>query len=71
VCELAGDLEIAQPLLSFHLKTLKEAGLVADRKDGRWVHYSIVPDALVGLEGELESLREDAASAARDHVTCC
>jgi ArsR family transcriptional regulator len=35
------DLDIRQSLLSFHLKTLKNAGLVQDRKDGRWVHYSI------------------------------
>ena len=41
VCELMADLKIRQSLLSFHLKTLKNARLVKDRKDGRWVHYSI------------------------------
>ena len=41
VCELMADLAIRQSLLSFHLKTLKNAGLVKDRRDGRWVHYSI------------------------------
>ncbi|HEY2854143.1 MAG TPA: metalloregulator ArsR/SmtB family transcription factor [Gemmatimonadaceae bacterium] len=46
VCDLQDDLEAAQSRLSFHLRVLKEAGLVADRKEGRWSYYSIVPDAL-------------------------
>ena len=41
VCELIDALAVRQSLLSFHLKTLKTAGLVKDRKEGRWVHYSI------------------------------
>jgi len=41
VCELIPALGVRQSLLSFHLKTLKNAGLVKDRKEGRWVHYSI------------------------------
>jgi len=46
VCDLQDDLEAAQSRLSFHLRVLKEAGVVADRKEGRWSYYSIVPDAL-------------------------
>jgi ArsR family transcriptional regulator len=46
VCDLQDDLEAAQSRLSFHLRVLKEAGIVADRKEGRWSYYSIVPDAL-------------------------
>ncbi len=41
VCELTEAVGVRQSLLSFHLGTLKEAGLVADRRDGRWVHYSL------------------------------
>jgi ArsR family transcriptional regulator, arsenate/arsenite/antimonite-responsive transcriptional repressor len=41
VCHLQEELDVAQPLLSFHLKKLKEAGLVTDRREGRWVHYSL------------------------------
>lgn len=43
VCDLQAGLDAAQSRLSFHLKVLKEAGLVTDRKDGRWSYYSIVP----------------------------
>ena len=46
VCELQDELDAAQSRLSFHLRVLKEAGLVADRRDGRWSHYRIVPEAL-------------------------
>ncbi len=46
VCDLQMALDAAQSRLSFHLKVLKEAGLVTDRKDGRWSYYTLVPDAL-------------------------
>lgn len=46
VCDLQEDLDAAQSRLSFHLRVLREAGLVADRKEGRWSYYRIVPDAL-------------------------
>ena len=42
MCDLTEALEAAQSRLSFHLKVLKDAGLITDRKDGRWVHYSLV-----------------------------
>ena len=46
VCDLQDDLEAAQSRLSFHLRVLREAGLVSDRKDGRWSYYRIIPEAL-------------------------
>ena len=46
VCELQDELDAAQSRLSFHLKKLKDAGVVSDRRDGRWVYYSLVPEAL-------------------------
>ncbi|MBI2406842.1 MAG: helix-turn-helix transcriptional regulator [Gemmatimonadetes bacterium] len=46
VCDLQDELDAAQSRLSFHLRVLKEAGLVTDRREGRWAHYSIVPGAL-------------------------
>ena len=46
VCDLMVDLDAAQSRLSFHLKVLKEAGLVTDRREGRWSYYTIVPAAI-------------------------
>ena len=50
VCELTDAVGVAQPLLSFHLKELKKAGLVADRRQGRWAYYSLVPEAFEECE---------------------
>ena len=57
VCDLVTELGTSQPLLSFHLKILREAGLVSDRRDGRWVHYSLVPRAVAEVEGAAGALR--------------
>ncbi len=46
VCELQRVLDAAQSRLSFHLKTLKDAGVVTDRREGRWVYYALNRDAL-------------------------
>ena len=46
VCDLQDQLDVAQSRLSFHLKVLRDAGLVADRKQGRWSYYSIIPQGL-------------------------
>lgn len=46
VCDLQADLDAAQSRLSFHLKVLKEAGIVTDRREGRWSYYTLTPDAL-------------------------
>ena len=41
VCDVTAALDMAQPKVSFHLSTLKEAGLIKDRKQGKWIHYSL------------------------------
>lgn len=72
VCDLTDTLDVGQSLLSFHLKTLRDAGLVSARRDGRWMHYSLVPGALAGLEEVLGGLREAAvAHAGSCGGRCC
>src|SRR5438477_10002291 len=51
VCELQGALDAAQSRLSFHLKTLKDAGVVSDRRGGRGVYYALKRDALDEMAG--------------------
>ena len=41
VCEIVAALDIVQPKVSFHLATLKGAGLVNDRRHGKWSHYRL------------------------------
>ena len=57
VCDLTDALEAAQSRLSFHLKTLKDAGLVTDRKQGRWVYYALNPDTVAALARFIDDLK--------------
>lgn len=41
VCELSETLDMLQPRVSQHLKILKEAGLIREKKEGYWVCYSL------------------------------
>ena len=41
VCDIVAALDTIQPKVSFHLSVLKDAGLIKDRKQGKWVHYRI------------------------------
>jgi ArsR family transcriptional regulator len=41
VCDIVAALGTSQPRASFHLAVLKEAGLIKDRKVGRWTHYNL------------------------------
>lgn len=43
VCDICDMLQIKQPKLSFHLKALRESGLLNTRQQGRWVYYSLNP----------------------------
>jgi ArsR family transcriptional regulator len=62
VCDLQSDLDAAQSRLSFHLRVLKDAGLVADRKEGRWSYYTIVPDALAEVHDLAVAMQPRKAS---------
>jgi len=41
VCEIMARLNMPQTMVSHHCKILKVAGIVSDRKCGKWVHYSL------------------------------
>ncbi|CAN5733930.1 hypothetical protein BH23GEM3_BH23GEM3_24510 [soil metagenome] len=70
VCDLQSALDAAQSRLSFHLKTLKTAGLVVDRREGRWVYYSLDPDALDAMAAVLREVRPSAGEALRADGCC-
>lgn len=74
VCDLQSTFDAAQSRLSYHLKVLKAAGLVADRVEGRWSYYSIVPNALGEAHDVVRALAtEDRAGQKSLKVlgTCC
>jgi ArsR family transcriptional regulator len=69
VCNLTDALDAAQSRLSFHLKVLKDAGLVTDRREGRWMYYTMNADALAEL-AELIDLFAAAPSPAERRACC-
>ena len=70
VCELTDSLEAAQSRLSFHLKVLKDAGLVTDRREGRWMYYTMNSEAL-GEVAELVQALASPPSAVERKNGCC
>jgi ArsR family transcriptional regulator, arsenate/arsenite/antimonite-responsive transcriptional repressor len=72
VCELQDELRAAQSRLSFHLRVLKDAGLVNDRKEGRWVYYSLDSDALSEIAEAVAGFKPSRrALAVRSASACC
>ncbi|HUH12732.1 MAG TPA: metalloregulator ArsR/SmtB family transcription factor [Longimicrobiales bacterium] len=73
VCELQGELDAAQSRLSFHLKKLKDAGVVEDRRAGRWVYYALVPEALEEMREFLGEVKPRGGwqPVARSGEGCC
>jgi ArsR family transcriptional regulator len=70
VCELTEVLELGQSLLSFHLKTLKDAGLVRDRRQGRWMYYALETNAVEELAASLSQLASSPPRKARPPGRC-
>ncbi len=70
VCELQRVLDAAQSRLSFHLKTLKDAGLVSDRREGRWVYYALNRDALDEIANFTSSVKP-GRHAGSCRLACC
>lgn len=56
VCHLAEDLDLAQPLVSHHLKVLRDAGLVESEKHRQWTYYRLRRDTVDDLAGQLGAI---------------
>lgn len=68
VCELTDTLDAAQSRLSFHLRVLKDAGVVRDRKDGRWVYYELDRDVFEEMETLVSDMKPHAVASTEQ---CC
>jgi len=62
VCDFMTVLEVTQSKASRHLRALFNAGLVADRRAGLWIYYSLQPAADDFARAFLEALRSNLAS---------
>lgn len=69
VCHLVDELDVAQPLVSHHLKVLRDAGLVAGERWRYWTYYRLVPGALTALTEHLTLAA--GSEPARERRPCC
>jgi ArsR family transcriptional regulator len=69
VCDLMADLDLAQSRLSWHLKTLSDAGIIIGRREGRWNYYSLNADVLAEARGLLDAIKPSRRLAVRSG--CC
>jgi ArsR family transcriptional regulator, arsenate/arsenite/antimonite-responsive transcriptional repressor len=63
VCDLTETFKMGQSRLSFHLKVLKEAGLVLDRPEGRWIYYALNEETIEELHDLVTGLRSPTSKA--------
>lgn len=68
VGKLAEGLPVSRPAVSQHLKVLKEAGLVTDRKDGTRRYYGIDREGLADLRAYLDEFWEDVLANFAVHL---
>lgn len=70
--KIAEQLDIAPSSLSFHLKELSHAGLIASRQDGRFVYYSAQFDTMNGVLAFLtDNCCNGESCAVTPAVSCC
>lgn len=68
-CKLLEELNVTQPTLSHHMKTLCDSGVVVGRKEGKWTHYSISEE---GAAYALKCLQElTKVSCTDEEKSCC
>lgn len=76
VCELMPALDLTQSNASFHLKTLKHAGFITSRKEGKWMHYSLNRKALEQFHTDFGGVfdvgkwQDNTAPASCDGTAC-
>ncbi len=68
VGELARELPVTRPAVSQHLKVLKDAGLVIDRRHGNRHIYQLDPDGVGALRAYLDQFWNRALTAFKDAV---
>lgn len=70
VCHLAEGLDAPQPLVSHHLKVLREAGLVESEKHRQWTYYRLAPAALEAVGGQISALGDASPAPGQRRRPC-
>ena len=65
VCEFMEVFDLSQPTISHHLKVLREAGFIASRREGTFVHHRVAPaafDRLAALMNRFTTIRDHVSA---------
>jgi DNA-binding transcriptional ArsR family regulator len=71
VCHLTEDLGVPQPLISHHLRVLRDAGVVESEKWRYWTYYRLKPAVFKDLALDLQAIARNASQSARERRPCC
>lgn len=71
VCHVVEELDVAQPLVSHHLRVLRDAELVETSKFRYWTYYRLRPAVLAQLGAAITTLAETAPTAGEGRRPCC
>ena len=56
VCDIVNVTGLSQPKISYHIKILKDSGLISDRQEGRWVYYKLDLEVLSEIQNWMGNL---------------
>lgn len=70
VCDFTNVLGISQPAVSQHLRKLKEADIIAERKVGTWKHYRIAENQTPLMQGILNSIQLESTPSCECSTVC-
>jgi len=62
VCDIMKLTKLSQSRISYHIKILKEAGLISDRQEGRWVYYKLELEVLSDIKNWMGNLIKSSSS---------
>ena len=71
VCHLVEELRVAQPLVSHHLRALRDAGIVESHRFRYWTYYRLCPEILAALGDQLCGLADQVAPPGNQRRPCC
>ena len=62
VCDIVKATGLSQSKISYHIKTLKDSGLISYRQEGRWVYYKIDLEVLSDIKNWMGNLIQSSSS---------
>ena len=71
VCHIVEELEVPQPLVSHHLRVLRDLGLVSTERFRYWTYYRLEPAALAPLAERLGTIVGGAPDPSSRRRPCC